>query len=531
MAIPLRSADVTTHPAHDRPRALIGRHRASWWLAVAGAVLGLVVVVCLAAAAYGVIRTAEIRNDLVDRLYPAETENLRLTAALVDEETGIRGYAATGDRSFLAPYTAGRAEENRALSRLLALAGETPEDESLPGDLGIVRTRARDWRTRYAEPVIAEVRAHPGVPTVMNRADDGKVLFDAVRGALARQEAGILAARTQGRERLADAVRNLVIALIVIGVALLLAAIAFALILRRAISDPLARLSGDVRQVARGELRHELSAGGPADIVELAEDVGSMRDRIVDELAAVERARLRLEAQATDLERSNAELEQFAYVASHDLQESLRKVASFCQLLQRRYEGQLDERADLYIEFAVDGAKRMQALISDLLAFSRVGRTEFTPAPVDLDDALSQALDNLTERVAETGATIEVDELPTVMGERSLLAAVFQNLVGNAVKFSGDAPPVVRVDARREGKEWVVSCQDEGIGIEPQYAERVFAIFQRLHAKEAYEGTGIGLALTRKIVEHHGGRIWLDTAVERGTTFRFTLPVVEEVAR
>ena len=173
----------------------------------------------------------------------------------------------------------------------------------------------------------------------------------------------------------------------------------------------------------------------------------------------------------------------------------------------------------------------MQVLISDLLAFSRVGRTEFTPAAVDLDEAVRQALDNLTERVAEKGATIEVDPLPTVMGERTLLAAVFQNLVGNAVKFSGDALPVVRVDARCDGKEWVVSCRDEGIGIEPQYAERVFANFQRLHAKETYEGTGIGLALTRKIVEHHGGRIWLDTEGERGTTFRFTLPVVEEVVR
>ncbi len=299
MDISLRSADVTPHPARDRPRPLIGRHRASWWLAVAGAVLGLIVVVCLAAAAYGVIRTAQIRNDLVDRLYPAETENLRLTAALVDEETGIRGYAATGDRSFLAPYTAGRAQERQALSRLVALAGDTPGDESLPADLAIVQTRARDWRTQYAEPVIAEVRRRPGEPTVTNRASDGKVLFDAVRGALARQEAGILAARTQGRERLADAVRNLVIALIVIGVALVLSAIAFAVVLRRAISDPLARLSGDVRQVARGDLRHELNAGGPADIVELADDVEVMRDRIVDELAAVERARTRLEAQTS----------------------------------------------------------------------------------------------------------------------------------------------------------------------------------------------------------------------------------------
>ena len=351
MAIALRSADVTTHPARDRPRALIGRHRASWWLAAAGAVLGLVVVVCLAAAAYGVIRTAEIRNDLVDRLYPAETENLRLTAALVDEETGIRGYAATGDRSFLAPYTAGRAEETRALSRLATLAGETPEDESLPSDLGIVRTRARDWRTQYAEPVIAEVRRNPGMPTVTNRADDGKVLFDAVRGALARQGAGILAARTQGRERLADAVRNLVIALIVIGVALVLAAIAFALVLRRAISDPLARLSGDVRRVARGEFATSSRAAARRDIVELGGDVESMRRRIVAELAAVERGprcasrSRRASCSARTPSSSSSPTSPRTTCRSRCARS---RASPSCS--QQRYDGQLDERADQYID-------------------------------------------------------------------------------------------------------------------------------------------------------------------------------------
>ncbi len=531
MALPLPSTDVSAHPSQTaRGRALIGRHRASWWLAVSGGLLGLVVVLCLVIGAIGVSRTAQIRNDLVDRLYPAETENLRLTTALVDEETGVRGYALTGRADFLRPYRAGRVAEAQALARLGELARASASDEALPADLAFVRRRAAAWRTEYAEPLIAEVRSQPGRPLAASRADDGKARFDAVRGALDRQAQGIRDARAAGRARLDRAVRNLVFALIAIGVALLLAAIGFAFVLRRAISAPLERLSGEVRRVARGDLRHELTGAGPADIIGLAEDVESMRHRIVDELGATEQARERLERQTLDLERSNAELEQFAYVASHDLQEPLRKVASFCQLLQRRYAGQLDERADQYIDFAVDGAKRMQSLISDLLAFSRVGRTEFAPEPVALDRALADAMDNLTRPIEESGATVQAGPLPTVMGERTLLVAVFQNLVGNAVKFRGEAPPVVRVQARQDGKDWVVTCSDDGIGIEPQYAERIFALFQRLHPKETYEGTGIGLSLTRKIVEHHGGRIWLETDASRGTTFRFTLPVAAEVA-
>jgi signal transduction histidine kinase len=362
-----------------------------------------------------------------------------------------------------------------------------------------------------------------GDPATRAEADEGKVRFDALRGALRELELGIIGAREAGRARLEDSTRDLTLSLVAVGVVVVLAIVALVLWLRRTISRPLARLGSEVRLVAQGDLRHEVSAAGPVDVAQLGADVESMRLRIVRELTAVEDSR-------EELRRSNAELEQFAYVASHDLQEPLRKVASFCQLLQRRYQGQLDERADQYIEFAVDGAKRMQALITDLLSFSRVGRTEFEPTPVDLDEALRDALDNLARRLEETGGTVTADPLPVVMGERPLLAAIFQNLVGNALKFHGDAPPVVRVEARRDGNEWAVAVSDRGIGIEPQYAERIFAIFQRLHTKEAYEGTGIGLALTRKIVEHHGGRIWLDTEVERGTTFRFTLPVAEEAA-
>jgi light-regulated signal transduction histidine kinase (bacteriophytochrome) len=304
--------------------------------------------------------------------------------------------------------------------------------------------------------------------------------------------------------------------------------LAAALLLRRVAVEPLQRLAREVRDVARGDFEHPVRGAGAREVVGLGGDIDAMRARILAELDALRRAQEQLTSQAQDLQRSNAELEQFAYVASHDLQEPLRKVASFCQLLQRRYAGQLDERADQYIEFAVDGAKRMQSLISDLLSFSRVGRVQGDLVDVPLDGALDHALENLSSRIEDTGAVVEAGPLPVVRGEPILLAAVFQNLVGNALKFSGGERPIVRVTAERSGEDWVVSCSDEGIGIEPQYAERIFAIFQRLHAKEEYEGTGIGLALCRKIIDHHGGRIWLDTDVPKGTTFRFTIPSRED---
>jgi light-regulated signal transduction histidine kinase (bacteriophytochrome) len=231
-----------------------------------------------------------------------------------------------------------------------------------------------------------------------------------------------------------------------------------------------------------------------------------------------------LAARTADLQRSNAELEQFAYLASHDLQEPLRKVASFCQLLQRRYAGKLDARADQYIEFAVDGALRMQALINDLLAFSRVGQTAAQPSLVSSDAALARARENLAQDLEKSGATIEAGHLPLVMAELPLLTAVFQNLLSNALKFGGAGSPRIVVSVRPDGRFQVFSFTDHGIGIEPQDAERIFVLFQRLNERSAYPGTGVGLAMCRKIIEYFGGRIWLDTATAEGTRFCFTLP-------
>jgi light-regulated signal transduction histidine kinase (bacteriophytochrome) len=299
----------------------------------------------------------------------------------------------------------------------------------------------------------------------------------------------------------------------------------FAFGLWRSAILPLSRLAADARLVAGGDFEHRLdSPGGPEEVRAVGSAVDQMRERILAELSALRTANASLEARTEDLQRSNSELEQFAYVASHDLQEPLRKVASFCQLLQRRYAGRLDAKADEYIEHAVDGAKRMQALINDLLAFSRVGRTAQQREPVSLGLLLAQAWANLAGEVRRTHATIEQGQLPVVLGEASLLTAVFQNLLSNALKFRGEAPPRVSVTAQRDGQNWLFTFSDNGIGIEPEYADRIFVIFQRLHDKASYPGTGIGLAMVRKIIEYHGGQIWLDTEAGPGARFRFTLP-------
>ncbi len=322
--------------------------------------------------------------------------------------------------------------------------------------------------------------------------------------------------------------------LVVVGVLALLVVLVCVFVwvaLERSVTQPLGRLAAAVRAASTGSHEHEIRAEGTGEIASLARDVEQMRRELVQQVAELreshaetERAHQLLREQTRELERSNRDLEQFAYVASHDLQEPLRKVASFTQLLQKRYGGQLDERADQYIGFAVDGARRMQHLIQDLLAFSRVGRSGAEPEEVRLEAVLEQVLHDLGERIAESGAEVTHDPLPVVRGERALLAMLLMNVVGNALKFRHpERPPRVHLSARRDGDAWEVACTDNGIGIDPQYAERVFVIFQRLHPKEVYSGTGIGLALVKRVVEHHGGRVWVEPADSGGTTVRWTL--------
>ncbi|MDI5971131.1 CHASE3 domain-containing protein [Streptomyces sp. SL13] len=470
-------------------------------------------------------RATSVSDDLLDRTTPALVNSANLESALINQETGIRGYGLSGQRDFLQPYTEGATQERQAVAQLHWLL---PAGSPASRDLTAVLKVADHWQDRIARPIAAEPAGAPA-PLATQRADEGRKDFDAVRAALTVQQTRLRAQQVSTRAELnhIDTERDVVF-VVIAGVVLLLAVLIF-VGLRRVVTGPLDRLSQDVRRVSRGDFNHPVEGAGPADLRRLASDVNTMRERLAAELVFTNRARDQLDEQAADLRRSNAELEQFAYVASHDLQEPLRKVASFCQLLERRYAAQLDDRARTYIGFAVDGANRMQGLINDLLEFSRVGRLHAEHGPVDLEEVLTRVEDSLSIAIEESGADVRHDPLPTVTGDRTQLSMLMQNLLSNAIKFrSPDRPPRLDVTVVRRGPVWEIAVADNGIGIEQAYAEKVFVIFQRLHTRETYPGNGIGLALCKKIVEYHGGTITLDPDHGPGARLVLTLPVMDD---
>jgi PAS domain S-box-containing protein len=245
---------------------------------------------------------------------------------------------------------------------------------------------------------------------------------------------------------------------------------------------------------------------------------------ILRDITERERAEKKLAEKMAELARSNADLEQFAYVASHDLQEPLRMVAAYTQLLAERYRGKLDENGDKFLGYASEGALRMQSLIQDLLAFSRVGRVGAARVRVDCEAALEEVLLTLGPAIHESGAVVTHGALPVVWADRSQIAQVLQNLIGNGIKFHGKEPPVISVQAEKTGGQWLFSVSDNGIGIAPESAQSIFTVFQRLHTRAEYPGNGIGLAICKKIIEHYGGKIWVESQVNRGSTFKFTTP-------
>ncbi|GGJ92573.1 histidine kinase [Streptomyces camponoticapitis] len=513
-----RDPDGIRHPGSTRAVPL-PRWTTRRWVAAGTAVALVLLIALVLCGSWIFARSTAINNRLVDRSSPALIASVRYESALVDQETGIRGFGMTARPEFLAPYRTGLARQEAAERQLRKLgAGNT---QTLR-DLTEVRRLADRWRSRIAGPI-----ATSETPALVarERTEEAKVLFDSLRTAMSTQQRHLEDQRVAARADLLDAraLRNWTFAAIALVILTLAGSVVVAL--RRGVTNHLDRLSDDVRTVAAGDFTHPVTGSGPADLRLLASDIEAMRARLAAELLHREAASAELAAQAEELSRSNAELEQFAYVASHDLQEPLRKVASFCQLLERRYSDQLDDRARQYIDFAVDGANRMQGLISDLLAFSRVGRLLADQSTVDLEDVYERTLYALSESIEESGAVITHDPLPAVEGDRTQLGMLFQNLVANAVKFRDPRrSPNIHISARRTDGEWEFAVEDNGIGIAPEFAERVFVVFQRLHTREQYSGNGIGLALCKKIVEYHGGTISLDPDHSPGARLVFTLP-------
>ncbi len=315
-----------------------------------------------------------------------------------------------------------------------------------------------------------------------------------------------------GTLRLAGAIAALVMAVSLL-VAYLLSAT-----LQGTISRPILALAETAKSVSdRSDYSVRAPKLGGDELGLLTDAFNQMLSRIEDQ----DRARGQL---ITELEHSNKELEQFAYVASHDLQEPLRMVSSYTELLERRYGDKLDDKAREFIGYAVDGAVRMQRLINDLLEFSRVSTRGKALQPVDVTRVLGTVRANLSVAIQDAGALVTNDDLPTVMADETQLVQLLQNLIGNAIKFRGRDRPHVHVGAQATATEWVFAVRDNGIGIAPEYFERIFVIFQRLHARDEYPGTGIGLAVCRRILDRHGGRIWVESEPGHGSTFYFALP-------
>jgi len=434
-------------------------------MALAAIVLGTIVVGILAYAVIANIRTdARLANN-------TRLDLQTMLVLVVDEETGVRGFAATGSRLFLDPY---RAANRRFPSTLasLSVSAQNPNLTSIQDDLEGLRSSHALWEADVATPIV-----NGTTPADSDRRlKDGKVLMDRVRSHIneARDEVEAVANRLSLEVQQAIIVS--ILAIVLMTIALGIVAVRF----------------------EHARLREE------------------------------QRLREQVDERNTALERSNQSLREFAYVASHDLQEPLRTIASFTELLQKRYGGRLDADADEFIGFVVDGAKRMQQLIDDVLEYSRVSTHGKPLAPVDLEAVARRSVANLRASIEERGAEVSVGSLPHVMGDEIQLGQLLQNLVGNALKYNRSARPRVDVTARREGRDWRIAVSDNGIGIAPEYHERIFRIFSRLHTRGEYGGTGIGLAICKRIVDRHGGRMTVDSEEGKGASFAFSLAGTEE---
>jgi signal transduction histidine kinase len=457
-------------------------------LAAASAVLLLVAILSY----QSLVRNAADRR-WVTHTYQVLQKLDDLQIGMADAETGQRGYILTGENSYLDPYENALGQILQNVRAVRELTADNPNQQrSLDRLQPLIAAKLAELQDRI------NVRRQQGLAAGVDavREGSGKQYMDEIRVAIAamkQEEERLLVLRSNELEVSSHAARVIIVIGEVLAFVFLFAA---GLVIQQEMNR---------RRLAEEEIR-----GLNADLEKrVAERTAELAER------------------AKDLERSNMELQQFAYVASHDLQEPLRTIASFTQLLAKRYNDKLDDKAREFINYAVDGSKRMQTLINDLLAFSRVGTQAKTLETVRCDAVLDRVLKNLKLAIQDSGATITRDRLPTVLADEVQLSQIFQNLLGNAIKFRGSDAPRIHVSAERQGAAWKVMVRDNGIGISPDHNDRIFVIFQRLHTKTQYPGTGIGLAICKKIAERHGGRIWVEPSPGGGSTFYFTIAAGE----
>jgi len=457
---------------------------------IAGIATAFAILLLVAVLSYtGFVRNSEDRQWVTHtHLVLEKLDSLQI--GLIDAETGQRGYIITGEEAYLAPYRDGIGRISREIRELRELTADNPVQQGsldrmeplIAEKLGVLQNRIE---IRRKEGLAA------GVAAVAE--GSGKQFMDQIRVLVAgmkHEEDRLLALRSSELEASARGIRLIIMIGEALGFLFLAAA---GLIIQQ-----------EMRRRASAELE--------------VRTLNMQLERRVAERTA------ELAERARDLERSNMELQQFAYVASHDLQEPLRTIASFTQLLAKRYHDKLDDKAREFINFAVDGSKRMQTLINDLLAYSRVGTQGKPFAPTRCDAVLDRILKNLKIGIESSGAVITREPLPVVIGDEVQLAQLFQNLLTNAIKFRAADIPRIHISATLDGTTWKFMVRDNGVGISPEHHDRIFVIFQRLHTRTEFPGTGIGLAISKKVAERHGGQIWIEATPGGGSTFCFTIP-------
>lgn len=468
--------------------------------------VGLPLILMLGVMAWAGLRLSEsFESREVERVYFIHLNSLQ--GALLNVETGIRGYALSGERRYLEPYNRGQRDAKTALEQLKT-------DFTFASEVSSLTVKAtsflEDWALRSIGVIDRNGFDTSGQLEVIS---EGKDKLGDIRTQLESIFAGSEERRRVLREdnrqltRLVQGLPILVLFLALLGFLFLMFG------LKRLVLEPVEQLRIATASLAQGDVAARVHIQSDDELGELSRTLNRSAEVLAEKNA--------------DLLRSNRELEQFAYVASHDLQEPLRMVSSYTQLLKKRYTGQLDAKADQYIEFAVDGASRMQRLIQDLLAFSRVGTHPLEPHETDLNAVVTDVGRSLKLALEDVGGQLSHDALPPVWADRGQVSQILQNLIGNGLKFRREGvTPQVHVSAQPHGEMWQISVKDNGIGIDPDYFERIFIIFQRLHTKEQYSGSGIGLAIVKKIVERHGGKLWLESVGGEGSSFHFTLPAL-----